>query len=338
MHSTKLFVAATALVAATTLQAQQSPTIRALTERWPQTEKVDGIELVPVRHDVYLLAGAGANVTVHIGEEGVVLVDAGTQGRAAALLAAVRHLTRKPLRYLINTNPDADHVGGNGEVVKAAGGLAGPQPGGAGGNNITRPQNFGIRTIAHENASHRMTAGSSELPALTGDAVPDSTFFTLRKDIFANGQGIALLSQPAAHTDGDVIVWFRGADVVSVGDVYLPDSYPRIDAARGGSIQGVLDALNNIIEITIPERNQMGGTLIIPGHGRIANEADVVEYRDMLTIIRDRVQAMAKKGMTLQQVKAARPALEYDGSYGSDKDWTGEMFLNAVYRDVSAAK
>lgn len=338
MHSTKLFVAATALVVATTLQAQQSPAIRALTEKWPQTKKVDGIELVPVRRDVYLLAGGGANVTAHVGDEGVVLVDAGTQGRAAALLAALRDLTPKPLRYLVNTNPDADHVGGNGAIVKAAGGLFGPQPGGGGGNNTAVPQNVGIRTIAHEHASHRMTAGSGELPALTGDAVPDSTFFTPRKDIFANGQGIALLWQPAAHTDGDLIVWFRGSDVVSVGDVYLSDSYPRIDAARGGSIKGVLDALNNIIEITIPERNQMGGTLIIPGHGHIANEADVVEYRDMLTIIRDRVQAMVKKGMTLQQVKAARPALEYDGSYGNDKDWTGEMFLNAVYRDVSAAK
>jgi glyoxylase-like metal-dependent hydrolase (beta-lactamase superfamily II) len=325
------------ILSSTTLRAQQPPLVRALTERWPVTVKVEGIELLPVRKDVYALIGAGANVTVQFGDEGVVLVDSGVRGKSAALLAAMRQLTPRPLRYVINTNPDADHVGGNGDIVKAAGGLAGPSPFGGGGGNQA-PQNVGVRTIAHENAVMRMINGSKELPPLTGDAVPDSTFFTPRKDIFANGQGIELLSQPAAHTDGDLYVWFRGSDVVSAGDVYSTESYPHIDASRGGSIQGELDALNTLLDITIPERNQMGGTLVVPGHGRISNEADVVEYRDMLTIIRDRVQDLVKKGMTLPQVKAARPALEYDGLYGTQKDWTGEMFLEAVYRDVSPKK
>jgi glyoxylase-like metal-dependent hydrolase (beta-lactamase superfamily II) len=180
-----------------------------------------------------------------------------------------------------------------------------------------------------------MIAGAPLLPPLTGEALPESTFFTARKDIFANGEPIQLLFQPNAHTDGDLFVFFRGSDVVSAGEIYRTDSYPMIDASRGGSIQGVLAALNSLLDITVPERNQMGGTRVVPAYGRVSNEADVVEYRDMLTIIRDRVQAMVAKGMTLQQVKAARPSLEYDGIYGMRKEWTGEMFLEAVYQSLS---
>ena len=147
--------------------------------------------------------------------------------------------------------------------------------------------------------------------------LPASTFFTPRKDLFSNGEPVQLISQPNAHTDGDILVFFRKSDVVATGDVFVTTSYPVIDTARGGSVQGVIDALNAIIELTVPERNQMGGTRVIPGHGRICNEADVVDYRDMVTIIRDRVQEMARKGMTVQQIKAARPSLEYDGIYGA---------------------
>jgi cyclase len=324
------------------LSAQESPAVRALTEPWPTTEKVDGVEIVPVLKHVYMLVGAGANVTVQIGDQGVTLVDSGSPGKTDALLAAVRHLTSKPLRYLIDTGPDADHVGGNAAIVKAAGGIlggaaagAGVAPGAAAG---AANQNVGILTVAHENASNRLSRGGAGLPPLTGDAIPESTFFTRRKDLYMNGEPIELRWQRAAHTDGDVFVFFRGSDVVSVGDVYLPDSYPHIDLARGGSVQGEIDALNAIIDITVPERNQMGGTRVVPGHGRLANEADVVEYRDMMTIVRDRVRDMVKNGMTVAQVKAARPTLEYDGIYGTDRNWTGEMFIETVYRDLSQRK
>jgi cyclase len=322
------------------LSAQQSPVTRALTEPWPTTEKIDGIEIVPVLKHVYMLVGAGANVTVQIGDQGVTLVDAGGAGKTDALLAAVRHLTSKPLRYLVDTGPDADHVGGNAAIVKAAGGILGGAAAGAGGGRGTAAsnQNVGLMTVSHENASNRLSRGGAGLPALTGDAIPESTFFTRRKDLYMNGEPIELRWQPAAHTDGDIFVFFRGSDVVSVGDVYLPDSYPHIDLARGGSVQGEIDALNAIIDITVPERNQMGGTRVVPGHGRLTNEADVVEYRDMMTIVRDRVRDMVKKGMTVEQVKAARPTLEYDGIYGTDKSWTGEMFIETVYRDLGQKK
>jgi cyclase len=147
------------------------------------------------------------------------------------------------------------------------------------------------------------------------------------------------MSQPSAHTDGDILVFFRKSDVVVAGDVFVTTSYPVVDTSRGGSVQGVIDALNAIIELTVPERNQMGGTRVIPGHGRICNEADVVDYRDMVTIIRDRVQEMARKGMTLQQIRAARPSLEYDGIYGATTgEWTADMFIETVYREVSRRK
>jgi cyclase len=327
---------------ATMLSAQQSPVPRALTEQWPTTEHIDGIEIVPVLNHVYMLAGAGANVIVQIGEQGVTMVDAGATGRADALLAAVRHLTSKPVRYLVDTGSDADHIGGNAAIVKAAGGLLGGGTGGAGAGggrgNAAPNQNVGVMTVSHENAANRLSRGGAGLPALTGDAIPFSTFFTRRKDLYLNGEPIELRWEPAAHTDGDIFVFFRGSDVVCVGDVYLPDSYPHIDLARGGSVQGEIDALNAIIDITVPERNQMGGTRVVPGHGRLANEADVVEYRNMMTIVRDRLRDMVKKGMTVEQVKAAKPTLEYDGIYGTDKNWTGATFIETVYRDLSQKK
>jgi glyoxylase-like metal-dependent hydrolase (beta-lactamase superfamily II) len=317
-------------LATAAVHAQQVPTIRALSSRWPERITVDGVEIVHVQKNVYMLVGAGANVTVQHGDEGVVIVDAGAPGQTGRLLAAVRHLTRRPFRYLINTGPDPDHIGGNGEMVKVVGARL-ANTGRAGGP----PSNVGTSVIAHENTYNRMVAGTPLLPPLTGEALPESTFFTPRKDIFANGEPIQLLFQPAAHTDGDLFVFFRSSDVVSAGEIYRTDSYPVIDLSRGGSIQGVLNALNTLLDITVPERNQMGGTRVVPAYGRVSNEADVVEYRDMLTIIRDRVQAMVAKGLTLDQVKAARPTIEYDGLYGKRKEWSGDMFLEAIYRDLS---
>ena len=315
-----------ALAAAATPRAgAQLPTARALTEPWPEIVKVDGIEILHVQKGVYMLVGGGANVTAQIGEEGVTLVDSGAPGQGEKIVAAVRHLTKKPLRYLVNTSADPDNVGGNGAIVKAAGGTSGPANGGGAANS-------GVLVISHENALNRMMKGTPAFPAMTGDALPASSFFTPRKEFYANGEAVQILHQPKAHTDGNVIAFFRGSDVVSTGDIFRTDGYPVIEA--GGTLQGELDALNTILDITVPERNQMGGTRVVPGHGRICNEADVLEYRDMLTIIRDRVRDMVKKNMTLEQVKAAKPMLEYDGLYGTRKEWTGAMFLEAAYKEL----
>jgi glyoxylase-like metal-dependent hydrolase (beta-lactamase superfamily II) len=163
-------------------------------------------------------------------------------------------------------------------------------------------------------------------------ALPMNAYFTPSRDFSLNGEAIFLHHAPAAHTDGDTIVHFRGSDVVSTGDLFSPDLYPVIDRRQGGTVNGVIAALNRILEITVPARYQEGGTYVIPGHGRLCDEADVVEYRDMVTIVRDRVADMIRKGMTLQQVKAARPTLDYDSEYGADSGfWTTEMFVEAVY-------
>jgi glyoxylase-like metal-dependent hydrolase (beta-lactamase superfamily II) len=297
---------------------------------------VDGLEVLPVQGNVHMVVGAGANVAVQVGDEGAFVVDSGGAGGSEKLLSAVSRLTSRPVRFLVNTNADPDHIAGNELIVKSQRGSRGPRPGGGGGG---AGQNVGVVSVAHENAYNRMSAGSPGVPPLAGDGLPASTFFTPRKDLFSNGEPVQLISQPGAHTDGDILVFFRKSDVVATGDVFVTTSYPVIDTSRGGTVQGVIDALNAIIELTVPERNQMGGTRVIPGHGRIGNEADVVEYRDMVTIVRDRVQEMAKKGMTLQQVRAARPSLEYDGIYGATTGgWTTDMFLETIYREVSKAK
>jgi cyclase len=314
------------------VSAQKVPLVKALTDEWPEIVKVDGIEIVHVQKNIYMLVGGGANVTLQIGDEGAFLVNAGSPGQGDKLVAAVRHLTRKPLRFLVNTGADPDEVGGNAAVVAAAGGPTGVVAGAAG-----RPANAGILTVAHENTVNRMTAGAPGMPGLTGDAIPISTFFTARKDFYANGEAVQILHQPHARTDGDVIVFFRGTDVISAGDLFRTDSYPVIDPTKGGSIQGELDALNMLLDLAVPERNQMGGTRVVPGHGRVSNEADVLEYRDMLTIIRDRVSDLVKQNMTLEQVKAANPTLEYDGLYNSE-EMTGNRLLEVIYHDLTQKK
>ena len=318
------------------LRAQQSPMVRALTEPWPEEVVVDGIEILPVRKNVYMLAGGGANVTIGFGDEGVVMVDTGSAGNATKIQNAVRRLTRKPLRYLINTAPDADKVGGNADMVRWAGGTNGPQAGagGAGFGQANRSPNVGTAFIAHEAAYNRMIAGGNGLTALTGEALPDSTFFTPRKDIWANDEAVQIFFEPNAHTDGDVTVFFRGSDVVHAGEIFRTDQFPLIDLARGGSVSGLLAGLNHLLELAVPQRNQMGGTRIVPAYGRIANEADVLEYRDMTTIIRDRVQALIDKKATLAQVQAAGVALEYQ-HYGHNPRWTTDMFVEAVYNSLA---
>ena len=319
-------IAIVAALIANPSRAQQDPTVRALTEKWPEIVNIDGIEIVPVQKNVYMLVGGGANVTLQIGEEGAMLVDAGSAGNPEKLIAAVRHLTRKPLRFLVNTSADPDHVRGNEGIIKAAGGPTGIVAGALG-----RPANAGILTMAHQDAVNHMTAGAAPLK---GDAVPVSTFFTAKKEFYANGEAVQLFYQPNAHSEGDLVVLFRGSDVVSAGDVFRTDSYPVLDVEAGATLQGEIDALNMIIDLAIPERNQMGGTRIVPGHGHLCNESDVVEYRDMLTIIRDRVRNMLKRDMTLEQVKAAHPTLEYDGIYGRREEMGGNKFIEIVYNDL----
>ena len=277
-----------------------------------------------------MLAGAGGNVTVQSGDDGVLVVDTQFAPMADKLLAEIARISgNRPIRYVINTHVHPDHVGGNERFRRAGKAIVS-------GNVATDVTgNEGAEIIAHENVANRLSAGGDGVPAAPAAALPSQTFFGDQDEVFFNGEAIRLTHQPAAHTDGDVMVFFRKSDVIATGDLYVNTSYPVIDTARGGTINGIIAGLNRILDTTVPRDKQEGGTMVIPGHGRIADEADVVEYRDMVTVIRNRVQQMMKKGMTLQQIKAAGPTSDYDGRYGATSGfWTTERFVEAVYRTL----
>lgn len=283
------------------------------------------LQIIHVQGNVFLIPGAGGNVSLQVGEDGVLIVDSGLEESAQRLLETIRQFTDRPIRGIINTHVHADHTGGN-SVLAAAGQHLGYLEEGVAGAAI----------YAHENVLHRMSGALAESGEYPESGWPLETYFTEKLDLYINGESIQILYQPAAHTDGDSIVYFRRSDVVSTGDVFVTTSYPFIDAARGGTLQGIINALNRIIDLVIPDANEEGGTLVISGHGRIVDEYGVVTYRDMLTIIRDRIVAMIEMGMSLEQVKAARPSRDYDGRYGLDTDfWSTDRFIETIYRELA---
>ena len=286
------------------------------------------IDVLPVQGNVYMLIGADGNVSVQVGEEGVLIVDTLREELSDRLLAKIRELSDGPIRYVISTHAHSDNVGGNATIAQAGSNIAG-------GNVLGAIADAGetAKIIAHENVLIAMSAAETPLPF---DAWPTDTFFTDRKEVFFNGEAVQVLHQPAAHTDGDSIVFFRRSDVISTGDIFLTTRYPYIDRENGGSFQGIIDALNRIIDLTVPADRQEGGTMVIPGQGRLCDEADVVEYRDMLTIIRDRIRYQVEQGASLREVLDARPTLDYDGRYGADSGfWTTEQFITAIYEEMS---
>jgi len=289
------------------------------------------IDVWPVRDNIYMLVGAGGNTTVQLGADGMLVVDTKLAAGAEPLLAALRKLSSAPIRYVVNTHHHGDHVGGNAGIAQAGSTIAGGNVSGTIGD-----ASKGAAVIAQENVLARMVAAMPQPPFA---AWPTDTFIDGHKDLYFNGEAVQILYQPKAHTDSDSMVFFRKSDVIATGDVFTTTGYPVLLAADGGSIEGVIDALNRIIDLTVPAEKQEGGTLVVPGHGRLADEADVVEYRDMLTIIRDRVKAMVAMRMTLQQVQAAQPTRDYDARYGATTGfWTTAQFVEAVYRNLMEEK
>jgi cyclase len=278
--------------------------------------------------NVYLLVpdNGGANAVVQVGQEGVMLVDTMTDELVPKMMAEIRKLSNLPVRYIVNTSIDPDHTLGN--VAMVASGVRSAQPRPLGAPNLAT-------IIAHENVNTRMVNPDPGFPKVRADGWPNDAYFTARRDFTFNTEAIQVFHEPRAHTDGDSIVHFRASDVIATGDVFLTTTYPVIDVKHGGTLQGVIDAVNHIIDIAVPEDHEEGGTMIIPGHGRMCDEADVDEYRNMLTIIRDRIEDLKKKGQTLQQVKAARPTRDYDRRYGATSGaWTTEMFVEAAYNTI----
>jgi glyoxylase-like metal-dependent hydrolase (beta-lactamase superfamily II) len=356
------------LIATLPMGAQQRAIQPSKFTRAPMIQSVPPgeVEVLPIRGNVYAIFGAGANIVVSVGSDGVLLVDAGSAGMSEKVLAAVqqiqrewavrseprpagwgaetrssvaeRHITAppKPIRYVLDTSGDPDHVGGNEKLRNAGHTFTG---GNVTGNIADATE--GAAILAHENVLSRLAhtvEGQAPAPA---DALPTDAYFVdfYKLSHYFNGEGIQLFHMPKAHTDGDSIVHFRGTDVIALGDLMSTGAYPVIDLARGGTINGVLDGLNRVLDMSIAEFRLEGGTLMVPGHGRLVDSADVAYYRDMLTIIRDRVEDAIKKGRTLEQVKASNPSGDYDTEYGSTTGpWTTDNFIEAVYKSLGGGK
>jgi glyoxylase-like metal-dependent hydrolase (beta-lactamase superfamily II) len=281
----------------------------------PPEQSPGGLRSMHVKGKVWAIFGAGGNVTVQIGDEGVLVVDTGTGEMAPQVREEIRRLSGdRTIRYVVSTHFHADHTGGN--VALA---------------NEPLQQ---AAIIGHENTGLRLVETGAEAGNLLMD-----TFYGDSKAIYFNGEAIEIIHAPAAHTDGDVLVFFRGSDVVSAGGLISTTSFPSFAADQGGSVDGLIAGLNRILDITVAETRAQGGTLVVPGHGRLYDETDVAEYRDMLTIIRDRIRGAIDDGDSLADLRRGRPALDYSGVFGAAAGpWTTDAFIEAIYRDLAAGR
>ena len=295
-----------------------------------------GLHITHVQGRVWMISGAGGNVTLQIGDLASVVVDTGTAAMGEKVLGAIKSLTNTPIEFIINTSIDEDHSGGNGSVAKAASKELG---GAAADNRAAGGRDAGGTIVAYVTVLDRMTESEKTSKAIPKADWPTDPFDTSNWKVY-NDEPIILTHAPKAHSDGDTYVFFRRSDVVSVGELFVPSRFPVINEEQGGTIDGIIDSLTTIIDdILVPRENEEGGTYVIPGRGRVCDRTDIVNYRDALAIIRGRIADLVKKGKTLQEVKAAKPTLGYNGLYGAETGaWTTDMFVSAIYRNLTKDK
>ncbi len=278
------------------------------------TAQRNAIDTFHVQGNVYMLAGSSSNIAVQIGDDGIIVVDTGGRETSDDVLAAIRTLSDAPIRWIINTHEHEDHTGGN-ETISQAGITVNGNP---------------AAIVAHENVLARMSLEDRPVTEW-----PLNSFFESQRDFYFNGEAVFLYHVPSAHTDGDILVYFRGSDVLVTGDLFVTTHFPIIDLESDGGIDGIIEGLNMALDITVPAYLQEGGTYVIPGHGRVGDEADLVSFRDMTLFVRDRVRHMTEQGMSLEAVLDARPSLDYSPRYENDDiPWTTRMFVEAVYRSL----
>ena len=322
-----------------------------------QNQTNPDVDVLHVRGPIYVISAGGSNITASIGIDGVLLVDTGPAELSEKVVAAIVDIQRslqpavipsaggaetrsntlllqaprppivfKPVSYILNTNAHPDHNGGNIRMAKAPREISSQAP-----NEIA------TRIHAHENVLLRLS-GAEGGRAVPYESWPSDVYSAAYYKLtsYFNGEGVQLIHIPKANTDGDSLVWFRTSDVIAAGDIYRTDAYPTPNLEMGGNIQGVIEGLNTLVDMAIPEYRAEGGTLIVPGHGRISDQGDVANYRDLITIIRDRVDSMIKKGMTLEQIQAARPNRDYDGRYAAAPG-AANQFIASIYRSLTTS-
>ena len=297
------------------------------------------LDVVKVRPNFYMISGAGGNIAVQIGSDGVVLVNAGTEAMSSQVSAELKKLTDLPIRYIINTNAEADFVGGNAKLAKTGQTIFTNLLGGGGGGLAQAMTNGGAAAVlAHDSVLRRMSAPSGKQSAFPTDAWPTEAFYPDRQTLRMSGEGIEVMHFKSAHSDADSFVFFRGSDVVVAGDIVDTTRFPVVDVEHGGSIDGEIAALNKLIELAIPPTPFIYrgvGTYVIPGHGRLCEQMEIVDYRDMVVVVRDVVADLIKEGKNLQQILAASPAKPYETQYGVTPGATKD-FVESIYKSLTA--
>ena len=306
---------------------------------WAAEPDNSGLDVIKVRPNFYMIAGAGGNIGVQIGVDGVVLVDTGTEAASDRVLAAIKKLTDLPIRYIMNTGAEPDHVSGNAKLAKAGLTIFTNALGNVNFANAMT-NGGGASIMAHDSVLKRMSAPTGKTSAFAVETWPTEAFYTPRKYIRLNDEAIEVMYQPAAHSDADSFVMFRRSDVVAAGDVMDTTRFPVIDVANGGTVQGEIAALNRLIDLAVPPGPFIYegiGTYVIPGHGRLCEQLDVVNYRDMVVIVRDVIADYIKQGKTLSQIQELSPAKPFETEYGTQPGSTA-AFVESIYKSLTTKK